>query len=59
MENKFEFAEAEIHVPKAVCTLSWEGENEHQNIAFVLYRDFNWFQRLMIRFCFGLKYNKA
>lgn len=42
--------------PKPKCFLKWEGDTE--GIQFGIYRDFNWFQRKMLKWCFGLDYKK-
>lgn len=42
--------------PKPKCFLIWGSDAER--IKFAVYRDFNWFQRKMLKWCFGLDYEK-
>ena len=49
---------AEIHVPKPVCRLSWGDPILKGGMSFMIYRDFNWLQRKMLKWCFGLDYHK-
>lgn len=51
-----EYKDNSIQVEEPVCYLSWVGHNRGMHIA--IYRDFNWFQRRMLAFCFGLEYKK-
>lgn len=45
-----------IQIGEPTCFLKWKGKDDVGSITLSLYRDFNWFQRKMLRLFFGLEY---
>ena len=47
-----------IKVQDPKCYLSFGDPKDEGSMIFSLFRDFNWFQQKMLKWCFGLTYTK-
>lgn len=45
-----------VQYPK--CFLSFGDPKDEGSLVFSIFRDFNWFQQKMLKWCFGLTYTK-
>ena len=46
----------QIDEDEPTCFLTWKGKGDVGSITLKLHRDFNWFQRKMLKLFFGLEY---
>lgn len=51
-----EYMSIQIDEDEPTCFLTWKGKGDVGSITLKLHRDFNWFQRKMLKLFFGLEY---